>query len=176
MAVFRDESSETERFPSESRPKTLASAVRLCRISVCKARTTPRLLMTLGIQLCLAALFLGCFSFAYSFDTRNVQRRVARFTAYSRVHSADRQPDDGRNQNRVAVDETASRPDDERYWLSVPKRTNGPTQRSSRRERTVSFVRFLRTTRNTASRTPQKPLVSGVRTRRASRQRRGSRR
>ncbi|WP_247009449.1 IS6 family transposase [Halorientalis litorea] len=74
---------------------------------------TPQLLMKLSIQLHLAGLSL---SNTVSFlDVFGVQR--ARSTVHNWVHKADLQPQDGRQPDHVAVDETVIQLDDERYWL-----------------------------------------------------------
>ncbi|SEO13467.1 Transposase (or an inactivated derivative) [Halorientalis persicus] len=74
---------------------------------------TPRLLMKLSIQLHLAGLSLSnTVSFLEVFG---VQR--ARSTVHNWVHKADLQPQDGRQPDHVAVDETVIQLDNERYWL-----------------------------------------------------------
>src|SRR6056297_2651866 len=69
--------------------------------------------MKLSIQLHLAGLSL---SNTVSFlDVFGVQR--ARSTVHNWVHKADLQPQDGRQPDHVAVDETVIQLNDERYWL-----------------------------------------------------------
>jgi putative transposase len=83
---------------------------------------TPRLLMKLSIHLHLAGLSLS--NTVSILEIFGVKR--ARSTVHNWVHKADRQPDDGRNPNHVAVDETVIRLSDEQYWLyaAVDPETN----------------------------------------------------
>ncbi len=74
---------------------------------------TPRLLMKLSIQLHLAGLSLSnTVSFLEVFGVHR-----ARSTVHNWVHKADLQPQDGRQPDHVAVDETVIQLNDERYWL-----------------------------------------------------------
>ncbi|MDZ7745447.1 MAG: IS6 family transposase [Halobacteriales archaeon] len=74
---------------------------------------TPQLLMKLSIQLHLAGLSLS--NTVSILEIFGVER--ARSTVHNWVHKADLQPDDGRNPDHVAVDETVIRLNDEQYWL-----------------------------------------------------------
>ena len=76
---------------------------------------TPRRLMKLSIQLHLAGLSLS--NTVCILELFGVHR--ARSTVHNWVHKTELQPEDGRNPNHVAVDETVIRLDDEQYWLYV---------------------------------------------------------
>ena len=74
---------------------------------------TPRVLMKLSIQLHLAGLsFSNTVSILELFGVSR-----ARSTVHNWVHKADLQPEDGRNPDHVAVDETVIQLNDEQYWL-----------------------------------------------------------
>jgi transposase-like protein len=74
---------------------------------------TPQLLMTLSIQLPLAGFSLS--NTVSILDVLGVTR--ARFTIHNWVLKAKLQPESGRTPDHVAVDETVTRLNDERYWL-----------------------------------------------------------
>jgi putative transposase len=74
---------------------------------------TPTQFMKLGIQLHLRRLSLS--NTVSVLDKFGVDR--ARSTVHNWVHKADVQPEDGRNPDYVAVDETVIRLNNERYWL-----------------------------------------------------------
>mgnify|MGYP000078863815 CR=1 FL=1 len=74
---------------------------------------TPTQFMKLGIQLHLRGLSLS--NTVSVLDKFGVDR--ARSTVHNWVHKADLQPDEGRNPDHVAVDETVIRLNDEQYWL-----------------------------------------------------------
>jgi len=83
---------------------------------------TPRVLMKLSIQLHLAGLsFSNTVSILELFGVSR-----ARSTVHNWVHTADLQPEDGRNPDHVAVDETVIQLNDEQYWLyaAVDSNTN----------------------------------------------------
>jgi putative transposase len=93
------------------------------RITVCGARSdTAGMLMKLGIQLHLAGLSLS--NTVSILEVFGVQR--AHSTVHNRVHKVDLQPEDGRDPDHVAVDETVIRLNDEHYWLyaAVDPETN----------------------------------------------------
>ena len=83
---------------------------------------TPRLLMKLSIQLHLAGLSLS--NTVSILEIFGVER--ARSTVHNWVHKAELQPEDGRDPDQVAVDETVIRLNDEQYWLyaAVDPETN----------------------------------------------------
>jgi Transposase and inactivated derivatives len=83
---------------------------------------TPRLLMKLSIQLHLAGLSLS--NTVPFLEVFGVQR--VRSTVHNWVHKADLQPQDGRQPDHVAVDETVIQLNDEYYWLyaAVDPETN----------------------------------------------------
>ncbi|MFQ3318205.1 MAG: putative transposase [Natronomonas sp.] len=83
---------------------------------------TPQLLMTLSIQLHFAGLSLS--NTVFILEMFGVER--AQSTIHNWVHKADLQPDDGRNPDHVAVDETVIQLNDEQYWLyaAVDPETN----------------------------------------------------
>ncbi|WP_225335934.1 IS6 family transposase [Halomicrobium urmianum] len=96
-------------------PKTdrLSGCLDQIELEFVEREATPRLLMKLSIQLHLAGLSLSnTVSFLEVFG---VQR--ARSTVHNWVHKADLQPQDGREPDHVAVDETVIQLDDEHYWL-----------------------------------------------------------
>ena len=74
---------------------------------------TPPLLIKLSIQLHLAGLSISnTVSILELFGVDRVQS-----TVHNWVHEADRQSEDGRPSDDVAVDETVIRLGDEQYWL-----------------------------------------------------------
>ena len=82
-------------------------------LDVVEREAPPRLLMKLSIQFHLAGLSLsntGSFLTVFSIDR-------ARSTVHNWVHEADRQPEDGKSPEYVAVDETVIQLDDQQYWL-----------------------------------------------------------
>ena len=83
---------------------------------------TPKPLMKLGIRLHLAGLSLS--NTVLILDIFGVKR--ARSTVHNWVHKADLQPESNQNPDRVAVDETVIRLNDEQYWLyaAVDPETN----------------------------------------------------
>ena len=78
-----------------------------------KRKATPRFLIKLSIQLHLTELSLS--NTVSILEVFGVER--ARSTVHNWVHKADLQPDEGRNPDHVAVDETVIQLDDEYYWL-----------------------------------------------------------
>jgi len=85
---------------------------------------TPRLLMKLGIQLHSAVSWLSnTVSFLEVFGVDRVPSTVRNW-----VNKPDLQPESGRSPNRVAVDETVSRLDDNHYRLyaAVDTEPNDP--------------------------------------------------
>ena len=82
-------------------------------LDVVEREATPQLLMKLSIQLHLAGLSLS--NTVSILEIFGVER--ARSTVHNWVHKADLQPDNGRNPDHVAVDETVIRRNDEQYWL-----------------------------------------------------------
>ncbi len=74
---------------------------------------TPEQFMKLGIQLHLRGLSLS--NTVSVLDKFGVNR--ARSTVHNWVHKADLQPEEGRDPDHVAVDETVIRLNDEQYWL-----------------------------------------------------------
>ena len=115
---------------------------------------TPRFLIKLSIQLYLTELSLS--NTVSIFEVFGVGR--ARSTAHNWVHKADLQPDEGRNPDQVAVDETVIQLDDEYYWpyaAVIPSQTNYYIQRLNQRQTARSLARSSRnSTRNTTSMTP----------------------
>jgi transposase-like protein len=83
---------------------------------------TPRLLMTLGIQLHLANLSL--LNIVFILEIFGINRAPS--TVQNWVHKAELQPRSGQNPDHVAVDETVIRLNDEQYWLyaAVDPETN----------------------------------------------------
>ena len=75
--------------------------------------STPEPAMKLAIRLHLAILSL--LNTILIFDNLDVGR--CRSTVHDWVQKAELQPTDGADPDHVAVDETVSQPDDERYWL-----------------------------------------------------------
>ena len=72
---------------------------------------TPRLLMKLSVQLCLAGLSLS--NTVLLLEIFGVSR--ARPTVHNWVHKATLQPESGRSPAHIMVDETVIRSDDEQY-------------------------------------------------------------
>ena len=105
-------------------PKTtrLSGCLDEIHLEFVEREATPRLLMKLSIQLHLAGLSLS--NTVSILEIFGVER--TRSTVHNWVHKADLQPEDGRNPNHVAVDETVIQLDDERYWLyaAVDPETN----------------------------------------------------
>ena len=75
--------------------------------------TTPKFAMKLGIQMHLAGLSLS--NTVSVLESLGVER--VRSTVHNWVHKADLQPDDDREPNQVAVDETMIRLNGRWYWL-----------------------------------------------------------
>ena len=94
-------------------PKTtrISGCLEEIHLDFVEREATPRLSMNLSIQLHLAGLSLS--NTVSILDTCGVKR--ARSTVHNWVHKADLGPEDGRNPNHVAVDETVIQLDDERY-------------------------------------------------------------
>ncbi|GAB6862010.1 hypothetical protein JCM17092_20990 [Haloplanus litoreus] len=115
---------------------------------------TPRLLVTLSIQLHLAGRSLS--NTVPILEVFGVER--ARSTVHNWVHKADLQPEEDRSPGHVAVDETVIRLNDEQYWLYAavdPETNEFSTQRVNRREPTLSLTRsFVNYASNTTSTTP----------------------
>ena len=109
-------------------------------LSFVEREATPRLLMKLSIQLHLAGLSLSnTVSILELFGVERV-----RSTVHNWVHKAELQPEAGRSPDRVAVDETVIRLDDEQYWLYAavdPETNECSIQSLCRRERTLSPTR-----------------------------------
>jgi putative transposase len=74
---------------------------------------TPKFAMKLGIQMHLAGLSLS--NTVSVLESLGVER--VRSTVHNWVHKADLQPDDDREPNQVAVDETMIRLNGRWYWL-----------------------------------------------------------
>jgi transposase-like protein len=91
----------------------LSGSIEQFDLEVVEREATPRLLMKLGIQLHLALLSLS--------NTVLILEIFGINRAHSPVHNwvpkADLQPDDGRDPDHLAVDETVIRRNDEHYWL-----------------------------------------------------------
>lgn len=83
---------------------------------------TPKQVMKLAIRLHLGGLSLS--NTTSILETIGVDR--ARSTIHNWVHKADLEPVDGRDPEKVALDETVVNIDDERYWLyaAVDPETN----------------------------------------------------
>ena len=94
-------------------PKTtrISGCLEEIHLDFVEREATPRLSMNLSIQLHLAGLSLS--DTVSILDTCGVKR--ARSTVHNRVQKADLGPEDGRNSNHVAVDETVIQLDDEWY-------------------------------------------------------------
>ncbi|GAA0249710.1 hypothetical protein GCM10009000_077460 [Halobacterium noricense] len=75
--------------------------------------TTPEPAMKLGIQLHLTGLSLS--DTVSVLDSLGVERY--RTIVYNWIQKANLQPTDGKSLNRVTVDETVIRVNDQRYWL-----------------------------------------------------------
>jgi len=101
---------------------SLSGSIDRIELDFVEREATPRLLMELSIQLHLAGLSLS--NTVSILEVFGVER--ARSTVHNWVHKADLQPDEGRNPDHVAVDETVIRLNDERYWLyaAVDPETN----------------------------------------------------
>ncbi|SHG99096.1 IS6 family transposase [Halobaculum gomorrense] len=83
------------------------------KLGFVEREATPKQFMKLGIQLHLRGLSLS--TTVSILDKFGVNR--ARSTVHNWVHKADLQPEEGRNPDHVAVDETVIRLNDEQYWL-----------------------------------------------------------
>ena len=82
-------------------------------VAFVEREATPRLLVRLSIQLNVAGLSLS--DTVSILEVFGVER--ARSTLHNWVHKADLQPEPDRCPDRVAVDETVIRLNDEQYWL-----------------------------------------------------------
>jgi transposase-like protein len=80
-------------------------------LGVVEREATPRLLMKLSIQLRLAELSLS--NTVSILEVFGVDR--ARSTVHNWVHKVDLQPDSGRSPDHVAVNETVTQLNDQRY-------------------------------------------------------------
>ena len=83
------------------------------KLGFVEREATPEQFMKLGIQFHLRGLSLS--NTVSILDEFGVDR--ARSTVHNWVHKADLQPEEGRNPDHVAVDETVIQLNDERYWL-----------------------------------------------------------
>jgi transposase-like protein len=83
------------------------------KLDFVEREATPKQCMKLGIQLHLCGLSLS--NIVSILDEFGVDR--ARSTVHNWVCKADLQPEEGRNPDHVAVDETVIQLNDERYWL-----------------------------------------------------------
>jgi putative transposase len=110
---------------------------------------TPIQFMKLGIQLHLQGLSLS--NTVSVLDKFGVDR--TRSTVHNWVHKADLQPEDGRNPDHVAVDETVIRLNDEQYWLyaAVDPATNNLLHTKLETVRTTFLL--MRSSRNSARNT-----------------------
>jgi transposase-like protein len=121
-------------------PKTtrISGCLEEIHLDFVEREATSRLSMNLSIQFHLACLSLS--NTVSILEIFGVKR--ARFTVHNWVHKADLEPEDSRNPNHVAVDETVIQLDDERYRLyaAIDPKTNELLQTALEPTRTTVLV------------------------------------
>jgi putative transposase len=96
-----------------SKNARLSKDIDAIELGFVEREATPEFAMKLGIQMHLAGLSLS--NTVAVLESLGVER--ARSTVHNWVHKADLQPDDDRNPNQVAVDETVIRLNGDWCWL-----------------------------------------------------------